>query len=79
MSFSGVVGVEEKKEPTTEEVKPKRKRATSLRQQQKASEAELLKKASDENFVFRRLEAADFEKGFLEVLKFLTKVGETDK
>ena len=35
--------------------------------------------ASDDEFTFRRLESTDFDKGFLEVLKGLTKVGDTTK
>ena len=35
--------------------------------------------ASDSEFTFRKLEATDFEKGYLETLSGLTKVGETTK
>ena len=42
-------------------------------------EAALFKTASDREYTFRRLEWGDFEKGFLEVLKGLTVVGDTTK
>ena len=39
----------------------------------------LFTQASERDLVFRRLQPDDFEKGFLEVLKGLTKVGDTTK
>ena len=42
-------------------------------------ERALFEAASDSEFAFRRLEYADFDKGFLEVLKGLTVVGDTSK
>ena len=45
----------------------------------KLHEQALFKKASDADFVFRRLEWGDFDKGFLEALKGLTVVGDTTK
>ena len=39
----------------------------------------LFRAASDSEFIFRRLECGDYEKGFLEALKGLTKVGDTTK
>ena len=42
-------------------------------------ELALFNEASDSEFAFRRLEWGDFDKGFLEALKGLTKVGDTTK
>ena len=42
-------------------------------------EQALFKAASEQDLVFRRLEWGDFDKGFLEALKGLTKVGDTTK
>ena len=42
-------------------------------------EQALFRAASDREFVFRRLEWGDFDKGFLEALKGLTLVGDTTK
>ena len=39
----------------------------------------IFKQASDGEFTFRRLTWDDFDKGFLEVLKGLTKVGQIRK
>ena len=45
----------------------------------RTKEIALFRAASDSEFTFRRLEWSDFDKGFLEALKGLTKVGDTTK
>ena len=44
-----------------------------------SKEIMLFDQTGDENFKVRRLQITDFDKGYLEVLKGLTQVGDTTK